>query len=65
MLACRRDGGWRIAHASYAAATAPDGVYRPASGPSPAIDAAIDELIDGVPLEAEAERALMSRGWTR
>jgi len=63
MLACRRDGAWRLAHTSYAVSTTTDGVFRPASGPSPAMDAAIEELIDGVPLDAAVERELMSRGW--
>jgi hypothetical protein len=64
MLACRRDGDWRLVLASYSASTSPDGVYRPASGPSPAIDAAIDELIEGAPLDAAAERELIDRGWS-
>jgi hypothetical protein len=63
MLACRRDGAWRLAHTSYVVSTNTDGVFRPASGPSPAIDAAIDELIDGAPIEGTAERDLMGRGW--
>ena len=63
MLACRRDGAWWLAHTSYVVSTANDGVFRPASGPSPAIDAAIDELIDGAPLDAAAERELIDGGW--
>jgi hypothetical protein len=63
MLACRRDGAWRLAHTSYFVSAPNDGVFRPASGPSPAIDAAIDELIDGAPLDAAAERELMDGGW--
>jgi hypothetical protein len=63
LLACRRDGAWRLAHTSYVVSTPTDGVFRPASGPSPAIDAAIDELIDGAPLDSAAERELMSSGW--
>jgi hypothetical protein len=65
MLACRRDGAWRLAHTSYVADATTDGVFRPASGPSPAIDAAIDELIEGAPLDAAAERELMRGGWAR
>jgi hypothetical protein len=64
LLACRRDGAWRLAHSSYAVSPPTDGVFRPASGPSPAIDAAIDELIDGAPLDAAAERELMDSGWS-
>jgi anti-sigma factor RsiW len=63
MLACRRDGAWRLAHTSYVAGTSTDGVFRPAAGPSPAMDAAIDELIDGAPLDSAAERALLGSGW--
>jgi hypothetical protein len=63
MLACRRDGAWRLAHTSYVASAATDGVFRPATGPSPAIDVAIDELIDGAPLDAAAERELIGSGW--
>jgi hypothetical protein len=63
MLACRRDGAWRLAHTSYVASATTDGVFRPASGASPAIDAAIEELIDGAPLDAAAERELLGRGW--
>jgi hypothetical protein len=64
MLACRRDGAWRLAHTSYAVSATVDGVFRPASGPSPAIDAAIDELIDGAPLDAAAEREILESGWS-
>jgi hypothetical protein len=63
MLACRRDGAWRLAHTSYAVTATTDGVFRPASGPSPAIDAAIDELIDGALIEGAAERQLIGNGW--
>lgn len=65
MLACRRDGEWRLQLASYSAGATTDGVYRPASGPSPALDAAISELIDGAPLGAADERELIARGWAQ
>jgi anti-sigma factor RsiW len=64
MLACRRNGAWRLAHTSYVVSAATNGVFRPASGPSPAIDAAIDDLIAGAPLDGAAERALISNGWS-
>lgn len=63
LLACRRDGAWRLAHVSFVASATTDGVFRPASGPSPALDAAIEELIDGAPIDGAAERALIDRGW--
>ena len=50
-------------HTSYLVSTTSDGVFRPASGPSPAIDAAIEDLIDGAPLDPAAERELMGSGW--
>ena len=64
-LSCRRDGGWRLEVVSFTvrAETGPDGLYRPASGPSTPIDSAIDSLIDGAPLDAAAERALIERNW--
>jgi hypothetical protein len=64
-LACRRDGGWRLEVASFTAGAGagPDEVYRPASGPSTPIDSAIDALIDGAPLDAAAERALIGQDW--
>jgi hypothetical protein len=62
-LACRGDGGWRLTLASFAPSTTAGGVYRPAAGPPPELDAAIDGLIDGEPLDATAERELMTRGW--
>ena len=65
VLACRRDAGWRIEVVNFAAAAqpGPDGLFRPASGPSPTIDAAIDALIDGAPLDAAAESELIERRW--
>lgn len=63
LLGCRRDAQWRLVLSSYSPSVSTDGVYRPASGPSSVLDAAIDELIEGAPLEAAAERELMSRGW--
>ncbi|HET7609225.1 MAG TPA: hypothetical protein VFL84_11150 [Gammaproteobacteria bacterium] len=59
-VACRRGGVWRIDLVGVEAA---DGeVYRPAGGDSP-VAGAVDALIDGEPLEPEAERALVGRGW--
>jgi hypothetical protein len=63
ILACRRDSAWRLAHVSYVVNPTTDGVFRPASGASPGIDAAIDELIAGAPLDAAAERELIDSGW--
>jgi len=59
-VACRHDGGWRVDLVGVEAAGGE--VYRPAGGDSPLRDA-VDALIDGEPLEPDAERALVERGW--
>jgi hypothetical protein len=58
-VACRRDGGWRVDLVGVEAAGGE--VYRPA-GDTP-LREAVDALMDGEPLEADAERALVARGW--
>ncbi|HJR70117.1 MAG TPA: hypothetical protein VKA43_08775 [Gammaproteobacteria bacterium] len=62
-LACRRDDEWLLEMVVFVERAPRDGVYRPASGPSPAIEAAVDSLIEGEPLDAAAERAVIGRGW--
>jgi hypothetical protein len=65
-LACRRGDGWQIEVAAFTAVAADGGgVYRPAAGPQTAIEDAIDSSISGDPLDAEAERAALARGWTK
>ncbi len=60
-LACGGGDGWRVETATFApAAGGPAGAYRPASGPDAALEAAIDERIDGAPLDA-ARRARAHR----
>jgi len=59
-VACRRDGGWRVDLVGVEAAAGE--VYRPAGGDAP-VREAVDALIDGEPLERDAERALVERGW--
>ncbi len=39
------------------------GEYRPATGGSSAIDAAVEARIDGDPFDAAAEAALIERSW--
>jgi hypothetical protein len=64
-VACRRDGRWRFEAVSFtAAATTTNGEFRPASGRSSAIDAVIDERIEGDPLDAASEAALIEQSWT-
>jgi hypothetical protein len=62
-LACRRDGEWLLETVVFVDRAPRDGVYRPASGPSPVVEAAVDSLIEGEPLDAAAERELIGRGW--
>ena len=64
-LACGGADGWRVETATFAPAAAggPAGAYRPASGPDAALEAAIDERIDGAPLDAAAERELIEHRW--
>jgi hypothetical protein len=59
-LACRRDAGWRLELVGIAAAGGE--LYRPAGADAP-FQEAVDALIDGEPLEADAERALLANGW--
>jgi hypothetical protein len=61
-LACRHDGGWRFEAVSFTAATSTNGEFRPATRSS-VIDAAIDERIEGGPLDASAEGAVIERRW--
>ncbi|HEY3516147.1 MAG TPA: hypothetical protein VGL98_03800 [Gammaproteobacteria bacterium] len=61
-VACRRDGGWRVDLVGVEAAAGE--VYRPAGGDAP-VREAVDALIDGEPLEPDAERVLVERGWAR
>jgi hypothetical protein len=64
VLACRRGGDWRIDAASFARAAAPaGGEFRPATEAPSAVEAAIDAAIEGDPLSADAERALLAGGW--
>ncbi|HZF28005.1 MAG TPA: hypothetical protein VE907_02710 [Gammaproteobacteria bacterium] len=64
VLACRRDGGWRVEAASFARVdAAAAGEFRPATETPSAVEAAIDAAIEGEPLSADAERALLAGGW--
>jgi hypothetical protein len=59
-VACRRGGAWRVE--LVAAAAGGGEVYRPAGAESP-FQEAVDALIEGEPLEPDAERALLANGW--
>jgi anti-sigma factor RsiW len=65
-LACRRSGEWQleVLRVGPPGSRGPEGLYRPASGTPSALDSTIDELIDGAPLDAQAENALIAGGWT-
>lgn len=64
VLACRRDGGWRVEAASFARVdAAAGGEFRPATETPSAVEAAIDAAIEGEALSADAERALLAGGW--
>lgn len=63
-LACRDGAAWRIPVLQDAPADG--GAYRQASSTAPAaVLAVIDERIDGMTLDAAAERAARDRGWKR
>jgi hypothetical protein len=64
-LACRAGAGWRVRLLAQAAsAAAPSGGYRTAASSMAApILRAVDESIDGAPLDAAGERAAQRAGW--
>jgi hypothetical protein len=59
-LACRRSGAWRVELLGIEAAGGE--LYRPAGADSP-FQEAVDGLMDGEPLEPDAERALLASAW--
>jgi hypothetical protein len=64
-LACRDQGAWRVQMLAAAAAPPGTGAYRSAgSAMPPQLAQAIDGLIAGEPLDAQAEAAARERGWT-
>lgn len=63
-LACRQDDGWRLRVASPMAAET--SAYRTAGAEiPPAVLSAVDDLIDGAPLDARAEVEAKARNWRR
>jgi hypothetical protein len=64
-LACRRDGGWKVALVGpLGDAGSSSGAYRPASGEgTSAIDAAVAALASGEPLDRDREAAWLAAGW--
>jgi len=64
-LACRSQGSWRLRVLAAAPRTASEG-YRPAAAALPtAVTSAVDELIEGEPLDAGGEAAARERSWNR
>lgn len=66
-LACRRNGSWQIDAVSATvtpARPAGGGEFRLARRPGSAIEAVIDERIDGDPLDPAREQALIGSGWS-
>lgn len=63
-MSCRQgDGQWRGV-LTIAAAMQPDGAYVPASrASSDALDAAVDDLMSGIPLSQAEEATLIGNGW--
>lgn len=62
-LACRRDEEWRVELAAFTPRPGDGDVYRPAAGDDSPVRAAVDSMIEGAPLDAEAEQSLIARGW--
>lgn len=63
-LACREDGAWRLRVASPVAAQA--STYRTAGSEAPpAVLSAVDDMIDGAPLDARDEESARARNWRR
>lgn len=61
-VACREEGGWRVA--AFAAGPAEDARgFRLAAGGASLIDDAVDAAIAGEPLSADAEAELLEAGW--
>jgi hypothetical protein len=62
-IACRHEGEWRQLASAPVKASAP-GSYQTASGDSP-LDATLDDMISGEPLDATAEAAAIANRWAR
>ncbi|MFZ5538682.1 MAG: hypothetical protein ACOY5V_02935 [Pseudomonadota bacterium] len=65
-LACRSGDDWRVTVVAQDGSIAAPDRYRMAAAPlPPAVLDAVDAMIAGDPLDAEAERAARERGWRR
>jgi len=64
-VACRTEGSWAIRLASFGAAAGGEAPYAPASRSASPLDRAVDAMMEGEPLDARSERALIAAGWER
>jgi hypothetical protein len=63
-LACREGDGWKIKVLAQTAPAPNSSTFRPAaSGVAPAVRAAVEESIDGEPLDRAGEIAARKKGW--
>lgn len=64
LIACRSKHVWNIQIASYrAVADTPEGPFVTASGPDPVIEAYLDQVMTGPPLDLEQESRAIANGW--
>jgi hypothetical protein len=63
-VACRKGQAWAIRTAVFNPPAPPEGDYRTAASAAPApVLSAVQDLIDGAPLDAQAEARARARGW--
>lgn len=62
-IACLEGGDWRLVDEFPVAASGSTGAYVPATSRDEALEARLDELMDGAPLSREQEQALLDNGW--
>jgi hypothetical protein len=66
LVGCREEAGWAlqaVIQISVSGGAPANNGFRPASDPASALDAIVDDLIEGAPLGADAERAAIEAGW--
>jgi hypothetical protein len=63
-VACRKGQAWAIRTAVFNPPAPSEGAYRTAASAAPApVLSAVQDLIDGAPLDAQAEAQARARGW--
>ncbi len=64
LVTCRSDNAWNVQIASYrAVANTPEGPFVTASGPDPVIEAYLDQVMTGQPLDLDQESRVIADGW--